>query len=270
MCFTNSVSQKIEERLSSIAEWMQKHVGLVLFLIVIVGFVARWFRYVLCRQLFRDACFYLLFLQKWASGTSWNALGLGNGEFASHPILPGAFIVPEMLIENFDFPLEPTAVWYNIVVGTLLIPVFFFSIQVLWPQKRICALSCALLVAVHPSLCENSATVLRDTTYFLWCGCFFLFLFCWIKSPQNRYVVLCGIFTGLAVVTRIEGFEFILFMLTAMGFFLRPFFRRIGIPLLSFLLAALVTIVLICIWADIDLWNVLTYYAVERILPHFH
>ncbi|MCQ2352900.1 MAG: hypothetical protein MJ033_05430 [Victivallaceae bacterium] len=249
---------------------MQKRVGLVLFLIVIGGTLVRWFRYMLCRQLFRDACFYLLFLQKWTTGVSWNALCLGNGEFASHPILPGAFIVPGILIEKFNFPLEPTAVWYNIVVGTLLVPVIFFSIQVLWPQKRIFALACALLVAVHPSLCEYSATVLRDTTYFLCCGCFFLFLFCWIKSLKNRYVVLCGIFTGFAIVTRIEGFEFILFMVTAMCFFLKPFFKRSGIPLSVFLSTMLGTIILICALGNISLWNALNYYVVERILPHFH
>ncbi len=193
-----------EKSADNLYNWSAFHCGRLLVIITGLGFGLRAAHYFLSPQLQRDSCYYLLFMQEWLNGVPYREIGILPGE-NTFPLLPGAFMVPTAFVSLTGLPLESVAIWYNIILGTAIIPLMYRGVNEIFPQKRFTALVSALLTAVHPVMIEFSATVLRETSYLFFCILYFISMIMWMKSYKIRQIGLAGIFSGLAVMSRIEG-----------------------------------------------------------------
>lgn len=119
------------------------------------------------------------------------------------PLYPSLIALFQTLTRNH----EMAGIWVSVILGTLLVlPVFSLGKAIFSERVGMIA---ALFAAVHPFFTISSGSVLTESTYY------FLFatsvLFGWKAFEEGRFsnILLFGLFTSLAFLTRPEAIGFL-------------------------------------------------------------
>lgn len=184
----------------------RSHWKLLLFIITL-AFGLRIFLLLYPEVIHNDGIEYIRYAKEVLTG-NWT----GGKANPGYPVLI-ALVYP--LTKNY----EVAGIWISVVFGVLLvIPVFYLGKTIF--NERIGILS-GLVVAVHPILYTSSGSVLTESTYH-----FFMttsVLFGWYAFSEGRFyhLLLFGLFTSLAFLTRPEAIGF-LFIFSVWVFFFNP------------------------------------------------
>jgi 4-amino-4-deoxy-L-arabinose transferase-like glycosyltransferase len=178
----------------------------VLLLIMALAFGLRIFLVLYPEVIHNDGVEYIRYAKEVLAG-NWT----GGKANPGYPVL---IALVYTLIKNYEL----AGIWVSVIFGVLLvIPVFYLAKEIF--NERVGIIS-GLVAAVHPLLYLASGSVLTESTYH-----FFIVtsvLFGWYAFSKGRFyqVLLFGLFTSLAFLTRPEAIGF-LFIFSMWAFFLK-------------------------------------------------
>jgi 4-amino-4-deoxy-L-arabinose transferase-like glycosyltransferase len=133
----------------------------------------------------------------------------------ANPGYPVLIALVYTLTKNYEL----AGIWISIVFGVLLvIPVFYLAKEIF--NERIGIIS-GLVVAVHPLLYLSSGSVLTESTYHFFIATSVLFGWYAFSKGRLYHVLLLGLFTSMAFLTRPEAIGF-LFIFSGWIFFFNP------------------------------------------------
>lgn len=189
--------------------------GWIILILLVFALGARCARCALTNRIDEDALIYMTMADRVASGNIDAAF-----EFNTRipPLYP--FLMAYIVKAGASAWLAGTLI--SVVAGTLLIIPVFVIANTLF--GRFVAFGAAFLCATHPYLIRISADIMRDPLFllFLFSSVMFAVLAC--APSRKRCWYLSGCAAGLAVMTRTEGTEMILVLITWLGI---EFFRSI-------------------------------------------
>ena len=120
------------------------------------------------------------------------------------PLYPALIAFAHLFIPD----AERAGILISIIFGTLLaLPVFYLGKEIF--DERVGILS-GLIVAVHPFLNSYSGSVLTESTYYFLVAMMVLMGWFAFERGKTREVILFGLLTSLAYLTRPEGIGFLM------------------------------------------------------------
>jgi len=179
----------------------------VLLLIMALAFSLRIFLALYPEVIHSDGVEYIRYAKEVLSG-NW----LGG---KANPGYPVSIAFVYTLIKNYEL----AGIWISIIFGILLvIPVFYLGREIF--NERVGIIS-GLVVAVHPFLYTFSGSVLTESTYQFFLATSVLFGWYAFSKGKFYHVLLFGLFTSLAFLTRPEAIGLI-FIFSVWMFFFSP------------------------------------------------
>ena len=176
----------------------------ILLMLTLLAFSLRIARNVIINRISKDGVLYVRMAEHVQSGEQSTA-------FIENRRMPPLYILMIASAGRLGIPLESAAVLISIIAGSLLVMPIFLVVRLFFGTKI--ATFSGLLIAVHPSLVDISANVMRDS---LFLGLFvFAFSSLVFAIDKNRLLFwgIAGCFTAWATATRAEGFELIIAVL---------------------------------------------------------
>jgi len=172
--------------------------------IVLLGLLARIARAVIELDIKQDAVLYMNMARLWSTQ------GVDAAFLQMNWIPP---LWPWLLANLHSVGVEPEFAGevIGVVMGaTVIVSVFFICRQIF--EKESYALAGALLVAIHPYLIRLSTVMLRDTIYIPLVACAIaIAMNACVKLKWWKWA-LYGVVCALAVMTRREGGELLIFL----------------------------------------------------------
>lgn len=166
------------------------HWKILLFLLAL-AFVLRIFLVIYPEVIHNDGTEYVRHAKQIALG-NWS-----GGK--SPPLYPSLIALVQRVTQDY----EMAGIWVSVIFGTLIVlPIFYLGRAIF--DEKVGFLS-ALLATVHPSLYISSGSVLTESTYHFFFATSVLFSWNAFNKGEFSGVLLFGLFTTFAYLTRPEA-----------------------------------------------------------------
>ena len=180
--------------------------NLLLFLIILCGYIARLLYIIKYSTPSRDSYLYLDYIIKCVKNDSTII-----DEYSFPPLGIWILSLPYRL---FQYDILKGGIILNLILGLVIIYLFVYVGSTISKRKYL-SLLCGLIVSFSPSFIKFSCTFLRENLYI-----FFLLLFVLnaIKNATLIGVILSGLLTAILINIRYESFELIVYYLVYLGY----------------------------------------------------
>jgi len=182
----------------------EKDIKKYFWLIFAFGLIVRVVRAFAYTGIKKDAVLYVNMARAWSKGGADAAFDINSSIPPLWPWLMG-------IGETIGFGAENTALTVGVVFGGILPVAVFYIASHIFDDKKY-ALVAAVIATCHPYLINLSVWMLRDSLYVPLVAIAIAVAMSAVDNKSYWRWLIVGIVAGVAVMTRREGFEIIIFI----------------------------------------------------------